>query len=100
MSLRKEYIEKVLCIERAKPMSTCKGSCYLFKRLKASSPQQQEKGQIVNGKLNISFFYEMTVKLCFQINGSYLQENPFPNLNDDLPNSYLDEIFHPPQFIS
>jgi hypothetical protein len=39
-----EYISEVLCINKDKPMSTCKGKCYLSQQLKeAQETEKQDK---------------------------------------------------------
>jgi hypothetical protein len=39
-----EYISKVLCINKDKPMSTCNGKCYLSQQLKeAQETEKQDK---------------------------------------------------------
>lgn len=41
--LRKDYIAKVLCIEREKPITACNGKCYLNTRLEAALPDGTEE---------------------------------------------------------
>ncbi|NQX85981.1 MAG: hypothetical protein HRT67_08750 [Flavobacteriaceae bacterium] len=39
-----EYVSKVLCINKEKPMSTCNGKCYLSQQLKeAQETEKQDK---------------------------------------------------------
>ena len=40
--LRKDYIAKVLCIERDNPISMCNGKCYLYLQLGEAQPQDDE----------------------------------------------------------
>ena len=43
-----EYISEVLCINKEKPMSTCKGKCYLSQQLKeAQDSEKQDKNLAV-----------------------------------------------------
>lgn len=40
--LNKEYIAKVLCINRDKPQMRCQGRCYLAKKIKAQEEQERK----------------------------------------------------------
>ena len=47
-----EYISKVLCVNKAKPMMHCNGKCHLMKEL--AKAQETEK-QIPSNKKNTTF---------------------------------------------
>jgi len=98
--LRRDYIEKVLCIERDKPISTCKGSCYLFKRLRNTTtpPVQQNEKKDNASKLNISFFFNSINRLIECILPSNSKDKKIAFFNDLYFNTFLHEIFHPPKF--
>jgi hypothetical protein len=97
-----EYIAKVLCENKAKPMMHCNGKCHLMKELakaaETENPKSSDKKENTSVQ-EVLFFKEMNsfsiVFFGFQpktkINSSYL------NLY-----SYLNEHseFHPPTFIS
>ena len=97
-----EYISKVLCENKAKPMMHCNGKCHLMKELAKAAETENPKSSDKKENTSIQevlFFKEINlfsiVSFGFQpktkINPSYL------NLY-----SYLDtnSVFHPPTFIS
>ena len=49
--LNKDYISKVLCENKAKPILQCKGKCYLSKKIKQAEEQDQKQGSSVS-KIN------------------------------------------------
>lgn len=96
------YISKVLCVNKAKPMMHCNGKCHLMKELAIAS--ENEKSNSSNKKSNFQeqellFFQEINplqvVALYFPIKS--LHYNNYFNLYTHL-NCVL--IFHPPTIIS
>jgi hypothetical protein len=55
-NINKEYIAKELCINKAKPASTCKGKCYLSRKMKEQEKQEQTIPSVVKG-LEEAVFY-------------------------------------------
>ena len=53
--LRRDYIEKVLCIERDQPIAVCKGSCVLNSRLDLATDHDQQEQK--PAPIEISFFF-------------------------------------------
>lgn len=43
--VNKDFIAKTLCVNREKPMSCCKGKCYLNKKMASDESQQQAPGK-------------------------------------------------------
>lgn len=43
--LNKDYIAKVLCENKAKPMMHCNGKCFLAKKIKQAEEEQQKQQQ-------------------------------------------------------
>ncbi|MBN9383951.1 MAG: hypothetical protein J0H74_24575 [Chitinophagaceae bacterium] len=43
--VNKDFIAKNLCINRAEPLSCCKGKCYLNKKMASDESQQQSPGK-------------------------------------------------------
>lgn len=44
--LNKDYIAKVLCVNKDRPITVCQGSCYLTKRLQQEQQKEQSTPQI------------------------------------------------------
>ena len=79
--INKEYIIKVLCIERDKKVNTCQGQCHLNNEIKKNTNQDENQKNTVPGQNlenEIFFFTHSQVKLhppesttksyCFYIN--------------------------------
>ena len=97
-----EYISKVLCVNKAKPMMHCNGKCHLMKELAKAAdtenPKSSDKKQ--NSPIQeVLFFKEIKsfsiVSFSFstesKINSSYLELYSYLNTNS---------VFHPPTIIS
>ena len=94
--VRKDYIAKVLCIKRDKPMTVCGGSCYLAKKLDLAQ-KQEEKKEAINPS-EISFFHELNVQIEVSRNNFSILKSSFFKYNEPysgLLNSF--DIFHPPR---
>ena len=97
-----EYISKVLCVNKAKPMMHCNGKCHLMKEL--AKAQETEK-QIPSNKKNTTFD---TVDLILDIKDGFFllvyNGNTKTTIHSKYSNLYshlnLYSIFHPPIFIS
>jgi len=96
--VHQDFIAKVLCINKDKPMSNCNGKCILAQKLKkAEEPQKKQLPAILKERLEINLFLTDILKVH---NGSYFKVennlNPFKNLH--LFNSnYSTDVFHPPK---
>lgn len=97
-----EYISKVLCVNKAKPMMHCNGKCHLMKELAKASENEKpisSDKKIASQEMEVLFFEEITAfkieSLCFynkqKTNSNY--SNLYFRLNSD-------SVFHPPTFIS
>ena len=97
-----EYISKVLCVNKAKPIMHCNGKCHLMKELakaaETENPKSSDKKQ--NTPIQeVLFFKEIKsfsiVSFSFstenKINSSYLELYSYLNTNS---------VFHPPTIIS
>ncbi|MDH5365551.1 MAG: hypothetical protein OEW67_01075 [Cyclobacteriaceae bacterium] len=95
-TVRQDYIAKVLCINRDKPMLNCNGKCVLAQKIKKAQEQEDESKNVVQ-KLEYSFFF----KRCPQ----FEIKNTFTELREDFSSfiflkyskGYLQGVFHPPQ---
>jgi hypothetical protein len=96
-----EYISKVLCVNKDKPMLHCNGKCQLMKELAKASENEKpiSDKKIVAQEFEVLFFeniklFEAKPRFYFittQINDSY--SNFYSHLNSC-------SVFHPPTCIS
>ena len=94
--IRRDYIAKVLCINKDKPISTCAGQCYLTKRVKEASEEQQQTNS--GNRLNvISFFNEELFTLLFD--NSAVEKDPNHLIIDTVNHrsSFIGDVFKPPK---
>ncbi|MFV5691382.1 hypothetical protein ACM55K_05085 [Flavobacterium sp. LT1R49] len=97
-----EYISKVLCVNKAKPMMHCNGKCHLMKEL---AKAQEEEKQTPSNKKNTTFD---TVDIILDIKNDFsllvYNGNTKTTIHSKYSNLYshlnLYSIFHPPIFIS
>ena len=95
-----DYITKVLCVNKAKPMMHCNGKCHLMKELAKNAEQDKPLSKKSNAaEAEVLFFQPVasfsfkpvTVAVTTQNNSSY--SNLYAHINSD-------SIFHPPLCIS
>jgi len=97
-----EYISKVLCENKAKPMMHCNGKCHLMKELAKAAenekpPSSDKKG--FSSVVELLFFQE--IKPFIITNFSFLDKENNSNTYSNLySNSNLESLFRPPIFIS
>lgn len=97
-----QYISKVLCVNKAKPMMHCNGKCHLMKELAKAAenekPISSDKKHSVQ-ESEILFFEEIKPFNCLH----YVDANT-AQVNSRYSNfySYLNStsVFHPPTFIA
>jgi hypothetical protein len=97
-----EYISKVLCENKAKPIMHCNGKCHLMKELAKASENEKPASSDKKGYspvLEVLFFEEIkpfaiaAVSFLNNENCNYIYSNLYSN-------SHLESIFRPPIFIS
>lgn len=94
--VRKEYIQKVLCIKKDKPITVCGGSCYLSKRL-MQTENTPDKNEAATPPVFTFFTKDMQV---FSLVKSkvLIKTTAHISFNDLFMGSLLTfDIFHPPQ---
>ncbi|WP_109830444.1 hypothetical protein [Reichenbachiella versicolor] len=94
--MRKDYIAEYLCVNKSKPMLNCNGKCFLAKKLKKASKEQQ-RDQKNNLKETFSFYNELLSEIVFV---TIPIDNIIPNLNIYLKfvtKLFGHDIFHPPR---
>jgi hypothetical protein len=97
-----EYISKVLCENKAKPMMHCNGKCHLMKELAKAAENEKPASSDKKGYspvLEVLFFQEIN---SFKIvSFSFLdKENNSTAYSNLYSNSHLESLFRPPIFIS
>ncbi len=97
-----EYISKVLCENKAKPMMHCNGKCHLMKELAKASDAENPKSSDKKGTVQLTevlFFEEIK---SFKIN-TLISSNT-QKINKSYSDLYFylngDAVFRPPIFIS
>lgn len=96
-----EYISKVLCVNKEKPIMACNGKCYLMSELAKSADTEKpiSDKKVVVKEVELFFFQEANI--LFSENNAIVQK---PKLNTNYSNlySYLNSysVFHPPTNIS
>ncbi|PMB40138.1 hypothetical protein CEN47_03890 [Fischerella thermalis CCMEE 5319] len=97
--INQDFIAKVLCINREKPMSTCNGKCYLSEQLKKVE-EQEEKQAPTNKKERLEVVYYFATSSYvypLYINSSVSKLNP-AWVVEFFTSTYIATIFHPPKF--
>ncbi|WP_210488632.1 hypothetical protein [Rufibacter aurantiacus] len=93
----KDFISKVLCINREKPQMHCNGKCYLMKKLKkAEQTQNQGNNKTQKQKQDITLYYQPIV-------ASTTTQTLQPTLSPTSapvgrPIGVHVSVFHPPKF--
>lgn len=97
-----EYITKVLCVNKAKPMMHCNGKCHLIKEL--AKAQEEEKQAPFNKKNSTVDNVDLILDIKKDFSLLFYHATDKTTLNSKYSNLYsrlrLYAIFHPPIFIS
>jgi hypothetical protein len=97
-----EYISKVLCENKAKPIMHCNGKCHLMKELAKAAENEKPASSDKKGYspvLEVLFFQE--IKTFSVASVSFLDKENNSNTYSNLySNSHLEFLFRPPIFIS
>lgn len=96
-----DYISKVLCVNKAKPMLHCNGKCHLMKELakaaETEKPLSSDKKSSVKQETELLFYFEVATLLP----RTALQDSTKQVL-DCYANLYqrltVTAVFHPPTF--
>ena len=94
----KEYIARVLCQNRDKPMLHCDGQCYLAKRLKAQQDKQdKETTQRVQNSPVVQLFCQANLPFQFHQHWSLVRSVVFSAYRFPSYVAPVAVLFHPPQ---
>lgn len=55
--INRDYIASELCINKAKPASTCNGKCYLVKKMKQQDQQEQTIPSVLKGLKEVVLYF-------------------------------------------
>ena len=91
--LNKEYIARVLCINKTEPKKGCNGQCHLMKQMEKETKQEQ-KGNAVKEKYEV-FFSQMNIP--FELVPSATAVKLLTAYNGGLAQDPLHAVFHPPR---
>lgn len=99
--VRRDYIAKVLCLNREQPIAVCGGKCYLAERLKEAAEHQEKEADRSrsNQQIGISFFAQEQTILTFQ----HLSYDIISHSCGEVlaaPRSFIHAIFRPPKYTS
>jgi len=95
-----QYISKVLCVNKAKPMMHCNGKCHLMKELAKAAENEKpisSDKKHATAETNDLFFNAFQKFECV-----YLYSDTTSKINSRYSNLYArlnsDSVFHPPTF--
>ncbi len=95
--INKDYIAKVLCVNKNKPKMHCNGKCHLKNELNKAEKKEKSPANPLNEKNEIQLFSQSGSTMNL-FNSVILTSNKL--ISDDsfhLSDKHLDSIFHPPQ---
>ena len=96
-----EYISKVLCVNKDKPMLHCNGKCHLMKELAKASENEKPISDKKSAAQEFEVLFFENIKL-FELNHSFY--SIVTQIYDSYSNFYSHlnscSVFHPPTFIS
>ncbi|CAN5487707.1 hypothetical protein BH09BAC4_BH09BAC4_24670 [soil metagenome] len=96
--VNKDYIARVLCQNRDKPMLHCDGQCYLAKRLKAQQDKQdKETTQRVQNSPVVQLFCQANLLFQFRQTWPILDSVAFSAYRFPSYTAPVAGLFHPPQ---
>jgi hypothetical protein len=95
--INRSYIAKNLCINRNNPGSTCKGKCYLKKKLTADKDQQQPASKnSVQKNSQPDLFLNKPLEIDVSIAKELIFHHSLYRFSDS--QEFVKSIFEPPKF--
>ena len=97
--INQDFIAKVLCIDREKPMSTCNGKCYLSEQLKKAEEQEEKQAPTSKKeRLEVVYYYAKS-SFDFPLDAHCIVSKLNPAWVDEFyTSSFISDIFRPPKF--
>jgi GMP synthase PP-ATPase subunit len=94
------YIAKVLCVNKERPLMHCDGHCYLMKNLKEVTEKEKKQEEKENlNRVVFSFFQEPFQMIFTEPRIFQLQQLTFPAYKYHYGNSFIETIFRPPKSV-
>lgn len=93
--MRRDYIAKVLCINRDKPITVCGGTCYLELNLEKS--QRNSEAIPASFTSVMSFYFQEIEVTDFKKPVALKDQDLFIQTSEGTPNKISLAVFHPPQ---
>jgi len=98
--INQDFIAEMLCINREKPMTMCKGTCYLTDQLnKAEEQEGQRAPASKKERVELIYCYSESIIDSLSIPDIYTGELNPVSVDTWYPSAFVHDIFHPPQFI-
>ena len=95
--INKDYIAKVLCVNKSKPQMHCNGKCHLKNELNKTEKKEHSPANPVTEKSQVQLFSESNSTFDL-LNTVILNPNKLlSNCSFHLSEKHLDSVFHPPQ---
>ena len=95
--INQDYIASVLCINKAKPSSSCNGKCYLSKKMKEQEQQEQSIPSVLKGLEEVVLY---VTSFHLSITPVFSEEAQIASLDAYQMHAYkspTDFIIQPPQ---
>lgn len=96
-----DYISKVLCENKDKPILTCNGKCYLEKQVnKANDLLDHQPHKSLPPKLDVSLFPVFVLNSSVYLVMKFIKENQntFIFFEQLIPADHISGLFKPPKF--
>ncbi|HVG16377.1 MAG TPA: hypothetical protein VM935_15505 [Chitinophagaceae bacterium] len=93
-SLNKEYISKVLCINKEKPKLDCSGKCFLSKKLKQQEKEDKQARGGTREKFELQVFF-LPKQYCMTA-FALVSKARYRQHDSVIANPFLIPVFHPP----
>jgi hypothetical protein len=93
-SINKEYISKVLCINKERPKMECSGKCFLSKKLKQQETEDEQAPNSKKEKFEMPVFFHPKQYYLYAL--ALLSKAHFDRYDFMVSNPFLNPVFHPP----
>lgn len=95
--INKEYIAKVLCVNKSKPKMHCNGKCHLKKELNKADKKEKSPANPLNEKNEIQLFSQSNLTTDVFNFVVLNTTNVISDYSFHVSDKHLDSVFHPPQ---
>lgn len=95
--INKDFISKVLCINKAKPELQCEGKCHLAMQLEKEEQKEQQNPEKAGAASEIILYAHFSLVPVPSYISTHLVYGTYKPVYS---NRSFSDIFHPPQFLS